>query len=203
MDQVSDPRLRLETRRAAETTNARLRGSGEGWASALESRRIHRSFFGLLFFGLPPPSSRPASFGKSARRVSADQRTILVDLSMDNKPKPGPKGPGRKRSIDAIARRAQRPAGQAHRVGSGCYKAQTELDKRKAKVVTLEAKVVRQSKTLRAEAAKFYEKKKIDVENNGVSPDNGKTRLNPTNAHTQGVSGAAGSRFLFFSKCSV
>ena len=41
--------------------------------------------------------------------------------------------------------------------------------------------------------------KKIDVENNGVSPDNGKTRLNPTNAHTQGVSGAAGSRFLFFS----
>ena len=45
--------------------------------------------------------------------------------------------------------------------------------------------------------------KKIDVENNGVSPDNGKTRLNPTYAHTQGVSGAAGSRFLFFSKCSV
>ena len=76
---------------------------------------------------------------------------------MDNKPKPGTKGPGRKRSIDAIARRAQRPAGQAHRVGSGCYKAQTELDKRKAKVVTLEAKVVRQSKTLRAEAAKFHE----------------------------------------------
>ena len=41
--------------------------------------------------------------------------------------------------------------------------------------------------------------KKNDVENNGVSPDNEKTRLNPTNAHTQGVSGAAGSRFLFFS----
>ena len=28
---------------------------------------------------------------------------------------------------------------------------------------------------------------------------NEKTRLNPTNAHTQGVSGAAGYRFLFFS----
>ena len=36
-------------------------------------------------------------------------------------------------------------------------KAQTELDERKAKVVTLEAKVVRQSKTLRAAAAKFHE----------------------------------------------
>ena len=42
-----------------------------------------------------------------------------------------------------------------------------------------------------------------DVEDNGVSPDNEKTRLNPTYAHTQGVSGVAGSRFLFFSKCSV
>ena len=41
-----------------------LRGSREGWAIALELRRIHRSFFGLLFFGLLPPSSIPASFGK-------------------------------------------------------------------------------------------------------------------------------------------
>ena len=38
---------------------------------------------------------------------------------------------------------------------------------------------------------------KTYVENNGVSPDNGKTRLNLTNAHTQGVSSAAGSRFCF------
>ena len=45
--------------------------------------------------------------------------------------------------------------------------------------------------------------KKITVENNGKSPDNGKTRLNPTYAHTQGVSGAAGSRVLFFSILSV
>ena len=36
--------------------------------------------------------------------------------------------------------------------------------------------------------------KKKNVENNGVSPDNEKTRLNPTYAHTQGVSGVAGSR---------
>ena len=43
------------------------------------------------------------------------------------------------------------------------------------------------------------QEKKMDVENNGMSPDNGKTRLNPTYAHTQGVSGAAGSRVLFFS----
>ena len=42
---------------------------------------------------------------------------------------------------------------------------------------------------------------KQDVKNNGASPDKGKTRLNPTYAHTQGVSGVAGSRFLFFSKC--
>ena len=47
------------------------------------------------------------------------------------------------------------------------------------------------------------ETKKISVEKNGMSPDNGKTRLNPTYAHTQGVSGAAGSRVLFFSILSV
>ena len=46
-------------------------------------------------------------------------------------------------------------------------------------------------------------KKEMCVEKNGMSPDNEKTRLNPTYAHTQGVSGAAGSRVLFFSILSV
>ena len=73
------------------------------------------------------------------------------------KPKPGPKGPRGKRSIAAIARRAQRPAGIRHTALAQVAKAQTELDERKAKVVTLEAMVVRQSKTFRAEAAKFHE----------------------------------------------
>ena len=59
---------------------------------------------------------------------------------------------------------------------------------------------LRRAHALPARAGK---KKKIDVENNGMSPDNGKTRLNPTYAHTQGVSGAAGSRVLFFSILSV
>ena len=38
---------------------------------------------------------------------------------------------------------------------------------------------------------------KKDVKNNGASPDKGKTRLNPTYAHTQGVSGAAGLLFRY------
>ena len=41
---------------------------------------------------------------------------------------------------------------------------------------------------------------KKDVKNNGASPDKGKTRLNPTYAHTQGVSSAAGSLFFGFFK---
>ena len=76
---------------------------------------------------------------------------------MDNKPKPGPKGPRGKRSIGALARRAQRPAYIRHTGLAQIAKAQTELDERKAKVVTLEAMVVRQSKTFRAEAVKFRE----------------------------------------------
>ena len=76
---------------------------------------------------------------------------------MDNKPKPGPKGPRGKRSIGALARRAQRPAYIRHTGLAQIAKAQTELDERKAKVVTLEAMVVRQSTTFRAEAVKLRE----------------------------------------------
>ena len=61
---------------------------------------------------------------------------------MDNKPKPGPKGPRGKRSIGALARRAQRPAYIRHTGLAQIAKAQTELDERKAKVVTLEALVL-------------------------------------------------------------
>ena len=76
---------------------------------------------------------------------------------MDNKPKPGTKGPRGKRSKDAIARRAQRPAGIRYTALAQMAKAQTELDEREAKVVTLQAMVVRQSKAFRAEAVKFRE----------------------------------------------
>ena len=41
------------------------------------------------------------------------------------------------------------------------------------------------------------------IEKGGLSPDNAKTMLNPTYAHTQGVSGAAGSRDFCFSMLSV
>ena len=78
---------------------------------------------------------------------------------MDNKPKPGPKGPRGKRSIGVPFCQActQRPAYIRHTGLAQIAKAQTELDERKAKVVTLEAMVVRQSKTFRAEAVKFRE----------------------------------------------
>ena len=71
--------------------------------------------------------------------------------------KPGAKGPRRKRSIGALARRAQRPAYIMQTGWAHIDKARTELDERKAKVVTLEAMVVRQSTTFRAEAVKLRE----------------------------------------------
>ena len=63
---------------------------------------------------------------------------------MDNKPKPGPKGPRGKRSIGVPFCQActQRPAYIRHTGLAQIAKAQTELDERKAKVVTLEALVL-------------------------------------------------------------
>ena len=50
----------------------------------------------------------------------------------------------------------------------------------------------------RSRCAARSTRKKNRCRKSGKSPDSGKTRLNPTYAHTLGVSGAAGSRFLFF-----
>ena len=78
---------------------------------------------------------------------------------MDNNLKPGPKAPRGRRSGDAMAKRALRLAGIRHTAFAQAQvaKAHTELDKRTSKVVTLEAKVVRQAETVRAAAAKLRE----------------------------------------------
>ena len=45
---------------------------GESFLAATdESFEVFSAFFALLFFGLPPPSSAPASFGNNAQRAAS------------------------------------------------------------------------------------------------------------------------------------
>ena len=49
---------------------------GESFLAATdESFEVFSAFFALLFFGLPPPSSAPASFGNNAQRAASPSAT--------------------------------------------------------------------------------------------------------------------------------